>query len=225
MNVLREGERRFVDMPERIARLPRDRRGFPVPKFAHWAENGEPDFRVVTPGWMATCANQHRCWICGGALGRHLAFVIGPMCAVNRINSEPPSHYDCARFAARNCPFLSQPLAKRNERNLPEEHVPAAGMPIARNPGCACVWITDWYKPFRAGNGVLFRLGTPSRLEFWAHGRAATREEVEESVRTGLPLLEKVSIEDGPEAVAELRRHVARFRDLIDAVFAEEQLT
>lgn len=216
-------EREFVDMPVRMAHQPRDKRGFPVPKFVWWNDDGEPDFRVVRPGWVTECVKHNRCWLCGGPLGRHLAFCIGPMCALNRTNSEPPGHYECMRFAARNCPFLTRPLAKRNERDLPEDHVKAAGGPISRNPGCCCVYVTATYKPFQVGGGagmnkgLLFELGPPERLEFWREGRPATREEVNESVRTGLPyLLDTATRFDGPAGVAELQRQVDRFTKLLD---------
>ena len=106
-------ERLFVDMPDRIARLPVDARGFPVPEFAMWY-NGVPDFRVIKPGYVRKCIIKNNCWICGERLGVRKAFVIGPMCCINRISAEPPSHRDCALFAAKNCPFLSMPLARRS---------------------------------------------------------------------------------------------------------------
>jgi hypothetical protein len=217
-------ERTFIDMPARIAKLPRDERGFPVPSFVEWID-GKPDFRVISAKHMSRAVNQNRCWLCDGMLGRYKAFVVGPMCAVNRINSEPPSHYECARFAARNCPFLTRPLAKRNERDLPARRE-AAGLPIDRNPGCCAIWITRTYKPFRphAGNdGLLFRLGPPDRVEFWCQGRPATRAEVEESVRTGLPfLMDTATRYDGPEGIAELVRQVAVFEAILDDVCGRE---
>lgn len=207
----------FVNMPDRIAHLPRDSRGFPVPRFVPWID-GVPEFRAFEPSWLTECVRHNRCWLCGGPLGRHLVFCIGPMCAVNRVNSEPPCHYDCAKFAATNCPFLIRPKMRRNEKDMPE-HVPAAGVPLKRNPGCCCLWITDGYKPFKPhhGNrGLLFSLGKPSRLEFYAEGRPATRAEVEESVRTGLPALEEVSRLDGPKGIEALQQQAENFTRLLD---------
>ena len=211
----------FVNMPDRIAHLPRDHRGFPVPKFVAWID-GAPDFRCIEPAYLVDAVKHNRCWLCGGQLGRHLVFVIGPMCAVNRINSEPPCHYDCAKFAATNCPFLIRPKMRRNEADLPEVHVKAAGEPLKRNPGCCCLWITDSYKPFkpdRGNGGWLFHLGKPSRLEFYAEGRAATREEVVESVRTGLPLLQDER--DGPDGARALQRAVDTFTKLLNDTLPE----
>src|SRR5262245_3833667 len=104
---------RNVDMPGRIRWLPIDARGFPVPWFVAWFKDGEqvepgvglPDFRVADANKMRSALKLRLCWVCGKRLGRHLAFTIGPMCAINRTMSEPPSHYECARFAAQACPF------------------------------------------------------------------------------------------------------------------------
>lgn len=215
----------FVDMPDRIAHLPRDHRGFPVPRFVEWID-GVPDFRVMSLAHLIDCVKHNRCWLCGGHLGRHKAFVIGPMCAINKVNSEPPCHYECARFAARNCPFLIRPKMRRNEVDLPEGHVEAAGVPLKRNPGCCAIWVTGSYKAFKAGHGnhgYLFSLGPPARIEFWAEGRPATRDEVIESIRGGLPSLQEVAEHDGPEGIAALQAQVQKFERVLDQIFPKEK--
>ena len=189
-------ERHFADMPNRIAALPRDERGFPIPKFVHWFETG-PDFRVISPKHMADCISHDLCWICGGKLGAYKAFVLGPMCCINRISAEPPSHRDCAEFAAKNCPFLATPLARRREKQLPE-HRYVPGVMLARNPGVAAVWITRSYKTFTPHNGgVLFAVGDPLEFSFYAEGRPATRAEVDKSIEGGRPFLIEQATKDG----------------------------
>ena len=211
-------------MPPRFAKLRVDERGFPVPKFVSWID-GKPDFRVVDGRWMGKAVNHKLCWLCGERLGRHLAFVIGPMCAVNRVNSEPPSHLDCAHFAVQACPFMVNPQRKRDTYNYPEGTQTPAGIPLDRNPGVMLIWVTDNYKPFRARTdvdpgipgGVLFRLGDPTHLEWWARGRKATREEILASFYSGLPLLRKIAESDGEDAVEEYQREVDRVMALVPA--------
>ncbi|MDE2106960.1 MAG: hypothetical protein KGL39_57630 [Patescibacteria group bacterium] len=157
------------------------------------------------------------CWICGQRLDPTFAFVLGPMCMVNRVNAEPPNHLDCARFAAMACPFLTKPRMKRNERDVPDEAQDMPGLAIKRNPGCCVVWLTNGYSLFDAGNGQLFEIGKPLAIEFYAEGRKATREEVLESIRTGLPILREVAEQDGREAVAELEQAAARAVALVPA--------
>jgi hypothetical protein len=210
--------------PKRIARLPKDSRSYPVPWFLAWMSNGEecppsmpgaePDFRVIKRGARELAWKKSLCWICGEPMGVHKVYVIGPMCCVNRTTMEPACHRECAEYAAKACPFLARPRMRRMPReDLGETHV--AGEMIERNPGVTCLYETSLARPFNAGNGWLIHLDTPTRVDFWAQGRAATRAEIEESIRSGLPLLR--ADEEGPEAVAELERRTALAMKLLPA--------
>lgn len=192
-----------ITMPARIARLPRDKHDRPIPWFVLRDDNGTPDFRVVRDHGIADAFRFELCWVCGQRRGAWSAFVVGPMCAVNRVSAEPPSHRDCAVYSAQACPFLANPAMRRRDRNLPE-HVDPPGEMITRNPGVALVWVTRTWHPFRAGPGILFRLGDPSETLWYAHGRDATRAEVLTSIQTGMPILLDAAEEDGGDAVAEL---------------------
>lgn len=87
---------------------------------------------------------------------------------------------------------------------------------IARNPGVAMVWIVRKYGIERDTNGgVLFRLPNPVRVEWFAEGRTASREEVMASIESGMPILQAMAIEDGPEAIAALGQHYQRAMALV----------
>ncbi len=77
-----------LEVPPRIAKLPKDQRGYHVPWFVAWID-GVADFRVTDNAKLVRAVNERRCWVCGEKMGRHLAFLIGPMCAVNRVSAEP----------------------------------------------------------------------------------------------------------------------------------------
>lgn len=203
-----------AEMPSRIARLPRDKRGFPIPRFVQYI-NGEPDFRIMNAHHMANCIKRGLCWICGDLLGSHKAFTIGPMCCINRISPEPPAHLECATFAAKACPFLSNAMAKRRERDLPE-HRSLAGM-IEDNPGMTAIWVTRFYSLMFVQNGVLFCLGDPVALEFYKEGHPATRAEIDAKITERFPILQKAAAEEGRGAIAELKRQRKRFDALLDA--------
>lgn len=203
-------------IPARMQRRPIDHRGYPVPWFVSQV-NGTWEFRAIDARKIVQAMRERRCWVCGDLLGRFGAFVIGPMCAINRVSSEPPSHRDCAVFSAQACPFLTLPRAKRRAANLPEGVTAPAGMMIKRNPGVTLVWITRSWRPFNAGNGVLFRIGNPHETLWYAEGRAATRAEVQASIDSGLPILLQVAEEEGEVAVAELRRCQAEAAALLPA--------
>lgn len=182
-------------IPDRIMALPIcPTRHVPVPFFVAWV-NGKPEFRAMDDAKFVQAIRERRCWVCGERLGSKFTFVIGPMCAINLTSSEPPCHTDCARYSAQACPFLSRPHMSRREGGLDKLGAePPAGHMIDRNPGVTLLWTTRHYTTFSDGNGgVLIRLGEPRSVEWFCEGRAATREEVEESVRTGLPILEELA--------------------------------
>ncbi|WLB66066.1 hypothetical protein QIH96_13240 [Bradyrhizobium japonicum] len=205
---------RHLELPERMQRLPIDERGFPVPYFVPWID-GKPEFRGFDGEKMVICVRHKRCWLCGEPLGKFMVFVIGPMCAVNRVSAEPPSHRECALYAVQACPFLTQPKMRRNEKDMPE-HLEPAGLMLRRNPGCTLMWTTLKYSIFKDGRGgALFNVGDPERVEFFAEGRAATREEVMASIDSGMPTLREMAERDGPDAVAELGQQYSKAMELV----------
>lgn len=210
---------RFPDLPATMRQLAVDQRGFPVPWFVAWVD-GAPHFPIADGEKLYRAVIENRCWVCGGGLGRVKAFVIGPMCAVNRTSSEPPSHLSCARFSARNCPFLSRPNMKRVGEHLHPHGVELpGGTMIKRNPGVTLVWQTLRYQPWDAGGDkVLFDIGKPHAVEWYAFGRTATRAEVEASIDSGLPLLKAEADTDPvPGAHAALAAMVNQARTLLPA--------
>lgn len=214
MNTLRAG---LPPLPPKMQHLLIDERGYPVPYFVAWVD-GKPDHRISDGEKMRMCIEQGRCWLCGRRLGSFKAFCIGPMCAITWTISEPPSHLECATYAATACPFLTRPHAKRREAGMPDEARDPAGNMIKRNPGAVCVWVTKRHRPFRAGSGILFDLGAPESTQWFAEGRPATRAEVDESIASGLPILVAEAQKDGGAQMAELNRRVAMTTALLDAV-------
>lgn len=199
---------RFLTLPLNMLDLPVSSKGYPVPFFASLV-NGEWDFRVVHPETTVRCLKEKLCWVCGKRLGSLKVFVSGPMCVITRTSAEPPSHFTCATYSAIACPFLASPRMRRNEKNLPEGHVPPAGLAVMRNPGVAAVLSTRSWKAFPDGNGgILVEMGPPDKVDWYAQRRKATRAEVQESIDSGMPLLVEQADKEGPEAHAELARLV-----------------
>lgn len=186
-----------IEMPGRIARLRRDKVGRPVPWFVADVD-GVPDFRLVKPGAVGLAVTAKSCWICGTLFARQepRAFVIGPMCAVNLVSAEPPSHAECATYSARACPFLSTPNMTRRDRHLPADAADPPGHMIKRNPGVTAVWVCKYNRAFtvqRMPDGLLFNIGRPMFVEWWARGRRATRAEVMASIDSGMPELTDIA--------------------------------
>lgn len=215
---------RNIPLPSRMARRPVSSKGFPVPYFvtARNRATGEWDFRFVDPKMTMRCHNKRLCWLCGEPLERFrpFAFTIGPMCSINRVSSEPPSHIDCANYAVRACPFLSRPAMKRNEADLTASQKgqmieDAPGIAIAHNPGVTLIWTTKKYQIERDGGGFLFFIGEPLDLRWFKEGRTATRAEIDAAIEKGLPYL--IAAASAENALPELDEQIARAKTLLPA--------
>lgn len=202
-------------MPRRIAALPRQD-GYPVPWFVAKSE-GRYDFRIVDQSKFAPAIKQRKCWICGQKLGAHLGFVIGPMCVINRISSEPPSHRECCEWALKVCPFLLQRQTYRNDANLSDHLKQPAGIHIDRKPGVSVLWMTNSFEIDRVPNGILFALGEPTDITWHRKGRPATRTEILDSIESGYLLLLELAQADGEAGVRELEKLRDRAMPLLPA--------
>jgi hypothetical protein len=195
-----------LPLPEHIATLP-VRRGYPVPWFVEWI-NGEPEFRVMDPREYAIAVREKRCWTCGIPLGSRIVFPVGPMCCCHLISAEPPSHKACAEWSVVNCPFLSMSKMVRRDGNFPggfDHFAKPAGDMILRNLGVMALWCTRTYDIIKMPEGPLIYMGDPEWVTFWREGRLATRAEIEESIVTGLPEIEK-GIARAPHPESERKR-------------------
>lgn len=206
--------RSWLEKPTaRIAKLA-IHRGFPVPFFVDYIK-GVPEFRAMARHKYVKCVQKRLCWVCGEPLDFNATFVIGPMCAINRVSSEPPSHLECARYSAKNCPFLNSRQMERREDETTEGMKSMGGVGIKRNPGVTLLWTTPTWNLFSDGQGgVLIRVGDPIATEWWSHARLATRQEVVDSVAAGLPALSEPARQEGPAAILHLLELMAEAEKL-----------
>ena len=201
---------RDIPLPERLKSRPVSERGFPVPWFVSFIK-GQWDFVNLDPRKIVEAYKRNLCFLCGETLGRYKAFVIGPMCSINRVSSEPPAHKECAEYAVRACPFLARPNARRNDKAHLGTGEDVPGIMIQHNPGATLIWIT---KSFHPEHG-LFHLGEPVEVQWFAEGRKATRPEIDAAIAKGLPLLRKQAASDGPDAMKELDQYIKRAEKLL----------
>ena len=86
--------------PAASDRLPRNKAHYQVPWFRA-SSTASADFRVIRPAASRPRSRESSAGLPLPLLRQeNRAFVIGPMCAVNRVSAEPPSHLDCAVFSA-----------------------------------------------------------------------------------------------------------------------------
>lgn len=203
-----------LEMPASIARLGRNKAGYPIPWFVDRDADvdGQPDFRIADSRKLLDAIRFDLCWVCGHRRGRYGSFVVGPMCAVNRTSAEPPCHLDCAVYSAKTCPFLVTPRMRRRDSRLPDGHVEPAGVMISRNPGVALVWTSRTFAPYPVDNGTLFDLGEPTDMRWYAQGRKAEPAEILASMESGMPTLMAIAAQDGKAAVAELAARYAQVK-------------
>jgi hypothetical protein len=204
-----------IPLPVRMTRRPVSSRGFPVPWFVSF-RNDDWDFVNLDPRKIVDAYHQQICWLCGDKLGQFKSFCIGPMCSINRVTSEPAQHKECSEYAVRACPFLARPGMRRNDKAI-EMPGNIAGIHLDHNPGACLIWTTKFYKPMQVGDGVLFELGDPVSVSWWAHGRKATRAEIDAAIAKGLPLLRKAAALEGKDAMRDLDQYIARAEKLLPA--------
>lgn len=102
--------------PERIARLPHDPRGYPIPWNVLKAEDGTPFFIINDDRKALRALRERLCPICGERLGAYVWLVGGPLSAFdpNGYYFDLPQHRECAEYALQACPYLSIPKYMRH---------------------------------------------------------------------------------------------------------------
>jgi hypothetical protein len=98
-------------MPERIARLDTDARGYPIPWNVLRAKDGTPFFTVNDDRKAWRALREGLCPICGGKLGNWKWFTGGPKSAFDEHGwyLDLPGHHECIQFALATCPYLAAP--------------------------------------------------------------------------------------------------------------------
>ena len=118
-----------MSLPDRIARLPQDKRGLPIPWNVLIGEGGVPIFTVNDDRKHFEAMRKALCPICGDRLGRWKWFVGGPRSAFHEDGwyLDLPGHHECMQFALATCPYLASPrylgrIDIANPEVLPREH-------------------------------------------------------------------------------------------------------
>jgi hypothetical protein len=195
-------------LPPDMRQLPIDQRGFPVPYFVKWV-NGVPDFRILDMEKIHQSTVEGRCQICGKKLGRSGIFAVGPISAITLVDDEPPMHQLCAEFAAQACPWMMRPGMKRGQAVKPDGTLTPAEIlntPGTVYSGAPKVWalieVQSYYADRQADGTILYHMGQPVEMSWWAEGRRATREQVIDATSDARTYL--ANHDPSPEAVADL---------------------
>jgi hypothetical protein len=100
----------MIPVPERMAHLERDARGYPIPWIVMRDLDGRPHFTINDTLKVERALKEERCAICGGKLFRGRWFLGGPAAAFhpNGAYIDPPLHHECMTFAVQVCPYLAR---------------------------------------------------------------------------------------------------------------------
>lgn len=186
-----------MTMPERIARLDTDARGYKIPWNVLRAEDGTPFFTINDDrkAWIAI--NEQLCPICGERLGKWKWFVGGPRSAFHEHGwyLDLPMHHECMTFALETCPYLALPkylgrIDVTHAEKLPKKLRILLDETITRDrPAIFVAAGSDQVEAQRGRPGVVPYL-RPLRpalgYEYWRHGKQITEEEALPYLRTAL---------------------------------------
>lgn len=98
-----------IEKPTRIAKLPLDNRGFPIPWNVQRDIDGNPMFTVNDQVKHVLALTGDLCPLCGEANQQIRWFVGGPMSAFdpNGAYFDLPGHKSCIEYALQVCPYLT----------------------------------------------------------------------------------------------------------------------
>lgn len=104
-------EAMLVEVPKRMRKLPKDKRGYPVPVIVLRDKNKQPHFTINDHHKSNKVASKRLCSICGDPLKKDIWFIGGNICFThpNGAFLDPPVHHECGEYALRVCPYLGAP--------------------------------------------------------------------------------------------------------------------
>jgi hypothetical protein len=154
-------------MPERIAVLPRDDRGYPI-TYVTLMRDGKPDFKVTDFRKRQDAIMRRLCAICGQPLEYWMAFIGGPASCRSRVFFDPAMHVECAEYSSKVCPFLANPNRQYGNVKPSSETVQIISnhTAVAERSTQSAIFITRGFVPINNG-GVLHVKANPPRETRW----------------------------------------------------------
>ena len=189
------------EIPERMAHLPKDERGLPIP-YTVWVDtDGKAHFSINDSTKQLECGVHDLCGLCGFRNDEMRWFIGGPISAFHRHGSyiDGPMHDECLHFALKVCPYLA--LRNYNGR-IDDRNVDPNKMGqtthfvdptvIPERPEVFVAVCTErsgqesHYIREEGSVGVRYRVKAGAKVEFWKHGEMLDNEEGEKIAKRGL---------------------------------------
>jgi hypothetical protein len=178
-----------VEIPKRMRKLKRDRRGYPIPATVLIDSTGKPHFTVHDHAERRRVLRADGCAICGRKLQAERWFVGGPKSAFSIMGAyyDPPMHHECAQYSLKICPYLAAPtyarrLDEKTIKNEPGLVIIAEDRVINERP-ILFVAIATTGQTVTSDNLIIPK--TPySKIEYWLHGAQLSQAEGEALCKT-----------------------------------------
>ena len=168
-----------VAIPARMADMPRDTRGLPIPFIVLRDTDNRPHF-TINDQYKVDCAIRFGlCAICGSALGVNKWFVGGPASAFHPHGAylDSPIHRECGHYALKVCPYLaiSGAFKKRVDgKTLKKEKTPGHIVVLVDQtmyPDQPVVFVFSRTRAYtRLSNGYLQPQRPWLEVEYWKNG-------------------------------------------------------
>lgn len=162
-------------IPSRLRNRPRDVRGLVIPFVQYVAADGTPNFAVLDDAKLARCLSARLCGLCGEPMGKHLHFVGGPACVVNRYFYDPAMHRECAVYALQTCPHLARSKGRYRAElpSIQDAKIIVGEMDISRKVERFALMHTDGYQVSHQASTamVLIKANAWIDVEHWQDGR------------------------------------------------------
>lgn len=150
--------------PTSFRGLQTDHRGYPVP---YVVMQDPPKLAVIDPRRFHECAQLKLCGVCGRRLGNKKWFLGGESSSTCRLFTFPAQHEECARYALRACPFITNPKMKYGKVGSQERANPNVDL---NRPDHWFLLRTSGYKVVVDSGWQLVKANDWDYLECWKNG-------------------------------------------------------
>jgi hypothetical protein len=180
-------------IPQRMRHLPRDRRGYPIPKSVLIDDEGRPHFTINDEAVRLKHMAEDRCPICGARLIGGRWFVGGPRSAFHPQGAyiDLPMHDECAHYALAVCPWLAAPnyTTRLDDKTLQRTKLPPVVM-LDRtvNPERPVIFVAVLCRTHSMFGGYPRPDRPYMRVEYWRAGTQLDEETGKAIVATVLAL-------------------------------------
>ncbi len=178
-----------VPIPPRMAALPKDPRGFPVPHIVIRDKDGKPVFSANDTVVVMQGKLKKLCGVCGQALGSDSWVLGGPMSAFHPqgVYIDNPIHKECGVYALQVCPYLAYTGYRHNPDLVDKLDARFEGTRIFVNPTQdnkrVPFFVFGKVKSWTLRGDYVIPVRPFLETEFWLEGKEITKDQAVEILR------------------------------------------